>query len=461
MIFFVIVLQFTIPCQLSDVAAPSRREDPGLRGSSLQTAFPIEDPPLPAALSVYPQIFHDAITWDELGAFVVTGDIPDMWIRDSVASVLPFCDTYENLCYGVLKRTSYYLHESPYANSFRKTPHRAHTATERRLKRDGYVATYNYELDSGLWWILLWKTLGSPYEFLHTMRLLLRIYLGSFGPPSDYSYPEVTANMRKVNTSSGLVWSAFRPSDDPMTYGFHIPSQFFLLSVFDEVAEARALCDSVREGLRVHAVQNGRYCYEVDGFGSCLFMDDANIPSLLALPFYAKSKYDRDTYERTRKWILSASNPTYSHGKYAVGVGSPHTPKGYIWPMAMITAATTFTQLAAVHDLIWTWPRGFVESFDPNRPSLFTRGWFLWPNAWYTERAKELQPRLSVSLVRGNSTIWRMCMTYTTVMSSERVLILTTYILRMLNQYLGATLIPLSTPKRVVSPLGTVRRSII
>ena len=321
-----------------------------------------------------------------------------MWIRDSIASVLPFCGAYRDLCIGVLKRTSFYLHEAPYANSFRKAKRSAQSYVERRLNRHGYIATYNHELDSGLWWMLLWNTLGQPIEYQHTMRLLLKLYLKSFSAPRDYIYPEVTARMRRVNESAGLVWSAFRPSDDPMTYGFHIPSQFMLLYVFCEkyfILEASFLCESVREGLRVHAVKDGRYCYEVDGFGSCLFMDDANIPSLLSLPFFSGS-YNEETYARTREWILSERNPYYASGRYAAGVGSPHTPKSHVWPMALITAAETFPELASVHDLIWKWPRGFVESFDPNRPSRFTRKWFLWPNAWYVQRAQELQPRLHV-----------------------------------------------------------------
>ena len=304
-----------------------------------------------------PRILRDAVTWDDLGAFVVTGDIPNMWTRDSVASVLPYCDTHRALCFGVLKRLAFYLREAPYANSYRMKS-RSARGREVALKREGFIATYNYELDSGCWWLLLWNTLGAPDAHAGTMRLLVDLY----SREPNYTYPEVTAKMRHVNRSAGLVWSAFRPSDDPMTYGFHVPSQFFLVHVLRDHAYAKHLRNRVRWGLDEHATQNGRYCYEVDGFGACNIMDDANIPNLLALPLYAPGEYD-ETID------------------IPLSLTSPHTPKGWIWPLAEIADSVVNggdpPKPHASH------PRGFVESYDPGNPRRFTRSWFVWPNAFF------------------------------------------------------------------------------
>ena len=85
------------------------------------------------------------------------------------------------------------------------------------------------------------------------------------------------------------------------------------------------------------------YCYEVDGLGGCNLLDDANIPSLLALPYIDEGGvgYDRAVYAATRKWVLSPANPQYFRGRAISGVGSPHTPKNMVWPMSVIIAALT------------------------------------------------------------------------------------------------------------------------
>ena len=71
------------------------------------------------------------------------------------------------------------------------------------------------------------------------------------------------------------------------------------------------------------------YCYEVDGFGGCKMLDDANVPSLLGIPYVDKGahtvSYDKEIYDATRKWVLSSHNPQYFQGAAMKGIGSPHT----------------------------------------------------------------------------------------------------------------------------------------
>ena len=70
-------------------------------------------------------------------------------------------------------------------------------------------------------------------------------------------------------------------------------------------------------------------------------MDDANIPSLLSLPYIDPDGlvYDKEIYENTKQFILSNENPYYFGGKYSVGIGSPHTRHGNIWHMSLIMEA--------------------------------------------------------------------------------------------------------------------------
>jgi meiotically up-regulated gene 157 (Mug157) protein len=133
------------------------------------------------------------------------------------------------------------------------------------------------------------------------------------------------------------------------------------------------------------------YAYEVDGLGHANVMDDANIPSLLSIPYFGYLPADNSLYKTTRAFVLSDRNPYFFRGKYASGVGSPHTPHGYIWPLALCVQALTATDDDEVQRVL-----GYIaasdigdhrlhESFDANWPEQYTRADFAWPNALYAE----------------------------------------------------------------------------
>jgi meiotically up-regulated gene 157 (Mug157) protein len=133
------------------------------------------------------------------------------------------------------------------------------------------------------------------------------------------------------------------------------------------------------------------YVYETDGRGNVRLMDDANIPDLLAAPLYGYvSKYD-STYADTRRFALSDANPYFYRGRYLSGVGSPHTPRGWVWPLAIATRAMTAEDTNEVAEQLsmlaaTTSATGFVpESIDPDDPSHLTRVEFGWANARYAE----------------------------------------------------------------------------
>ena len=70
--------------------------------------------------------------------------------------------------------------------------------------------------------------------------------------------------------------------------------------------------------------------------------------------------------------MLSESNPYYHKGEFAKGVGSPHTPKGYIWPIALCVQAMTsddLDEIAGIVDTLMHTHAGcecMHESFDPD-----------------------------------------------------------------------------------------------
>ena len=125
---------------------------------------------------------------------------------------------------------------------------------------------------------------------------------------------------------TGLIYSAFRPSDDACVYGYLVPSNIFFLNELENLPEELKspesidLCADIRRGLKKFAVIDGKYAYEVDGLGNALFIDDANVPSLLSLPLLGCVSVHDEIYTATRSFILSHKNPFYFAGKKARGM---------------------------------------------------------------------------------------------------------------------------------------------
>ena len=160
--------------------------------------------------------------------------------------------------------------------------------------------------------------------------------------------------------------------------------------------ELQGLAKEVETALQQYAIINhaayGKiYAYEVNGFGSYNLMDDANVPSLLSLPYLEAVKNNDTLYANTRKWLLSANNPFFFKGKAAEGVGSPHTGMDMIWPISIIMRGITSNDNKEIKYCIDTLQHthagtGFMhESFNKDNPANFTRKWFAWANTLFGE----------------------------------------------------------------------------
>jgi meiotically up-regulated gene 157 (Mug157) protein len=164
----------------------------------------------------------------------------------------------------------------------------------------------------------------------------------------------------------------------------------------DLVEAALILREEIEFGIQNYAIvehpRYGRiYSYETDGFGNHNLMDDANVPSLLSIPYLGYRSVDDPVYQNTRRFILSPDNPFYFSGKAAQGIGSPHTPKNYIWHIALSMAGLTSAD-PAEQDLLLdllvatSADTGYMhEGFDADDPRRFTRPWFAWSNSLLAE----------------------------------------------------------------------------
>ena len=208
----------------------------------------------------------------------------------------------------------------------------------------------------------------------------------------------------------GLIVSSFRPSDDATVMDFLIPSNFFAVTSLRKAAEilesvnhetemageCRRLASEVEAALKKHAIvkhpEFGKiYAYEVDGFGNHYLMDDANVPSLLAMAYLGDVDIKDKVYQNTRAFVLSPSNPYRFEGRYGFGIGGPHIGVGYIWPMSIMMRAFTSSDDAEIKECIIQLMNtdagtGFMhESYNADDPNDFTRKWFAWANTLFGE----------------------------------------------------------------------------
>ncbi|TCC63051.1 glycoside hydrolase family 125 protein [Kribbella pittospori] len=370
--------------------------------------------------------------------FVLTGDIPAMWLRDSAAQLRPYLllckddPALQDVLIGVLHRQLEYVVLDPYANAFNREPNgEGHTDDETEMSP--WVWERKYEIDSLCFPLdlayRLWRITGRADVIDERLRAAADAIIDLWTVEEDhearspYRFQRDEPDMLPTDTlvregrgpltrPTGMSWSAFRPSDDATALGFNVPGNMFASVVLgylqemaaevfaDESLAARAkeLKADIDDGIARHGMvdhpEHGRiYAYEVDGAGATLLMDDANMPSLLSMPLSGYAAADDPTYVATRRLLLSAENPFYYSGTHAAGIGSPHTPPDQVWPIALAVQGLTSTSAEERQRLLellrdTTGGTGQMhESFHVEDPANFTREWFSWANAMFCELA--------------------------------------------------------------------------
>lgn len=370
---------------------------------------------------------------DRDDAFVITGDIEAMWLRDSAGQIRPlfYLDTEDSneLIKKVLKRQWFSITKDSYANAFNETANGKEWNKYDITDHNDWVWERKYELDSLAYIMQIAhlyyeKTKDDSFydkEFINTLEEIVdQIKLEQNHENSTYYFerpeawaPSDTLRGGKNGTPvgyTGMSWSGFRPSDDSCIYQYFIPSNAFtvvslrrLSSVLEQlnkdkelISKMRKLAYEIQDGIdKFGKMQNEKFgeilAYEVDGLGNQLFMDDANVPSLLSLAYLEYFDKENPLYLRTRRAVLSEENPLYFEGKFAKGIGSEHTPKDYIWHIALSMQAMTATDEKEIERILKyfeTTDAGtnlLHEGFHKDNPNEFTREWFSWSNSLFCE----------------------------------------------------------------------------
>ncbi|MGE4285798.1 MAG: glycoside hydrolase family 125 protein [Phycisphaerae bacterium] len=402
----------------------------------------IKDPELAWIFeNCYPNTLDTTVDFEYIDGkpdtFIITGDIDAMWLRDTTCQVWPYMPLVESdekllaLIQGLINRQTQCVLLDPYANAFYKDMTKeSHWATDKPAPING-VHERKWEIDSLCYVVRLaneyYQITGDTSLFDADWDKAMRTIVETFRTEqrkggytdSPYRFARETDRMTDAPVHNGvgrplrpcgLISSQFRPSDDATVLSYLIPSNLFAVQSLEQLAviyskelgdknfakECSDFAKEVSTAIKKWAVEDhlsyGKiYAYEADGYGNHLFMDDANVPSLLSLAYLGIHKPSDPIYVRTRKFLLSDDNPWFNKGLAAEGAGSPHTGPWSIWPMGIILRGLTSTDPVemeyCLHMLKATHAgTGFMhESFNMDNPNEFSRSWFAWANTLFGE----------------------------------------------------------------------------
>lgn len=355
-----------------------------------------------------------------------------MWLRDSTSQVehyLPFVKKYpllRDLFIGLINRQVMCIIIDPYANAFNKEPNGQKWDND-ITKDNPWVWERKYEIDSLCFPVRLiykyWKASDDSSFFNNDIKEAFYLIVNLWEKEqchldkSDYSFQRLNCaesdtlpneGLGNPVAFTGMTWSGFRPSDDACEYGYLIPSNMFasiVLTYIEEISsviynddllssKAKSLKIQIDKGIENFGIVEHKdfgkiYAYETDGLGNYNLMDDANVPSLLSIPYIGYKAIDDEIYQNTRRFILSKNNPYYYEGTYASGIGSPHTPKEYIWHIALSIQGLTSNNKLEIDNLIKSLinvdgdTHYMHEGFNCNNPNEYTRDWFAWSNSLF------------------------------------------------------------------------------
>ncbi|KAF5333469.1 hypothetical protein D9611_002335 [Ephemerocybe angulata] len=222
---------------------------------------------------------------------------------------------------------------------------------------------------------------------------------------------------------TGLVGTSHRPSDDLTVYAFLTPANAMLsvelvhlADVLDKVdmlkdisTKARETSSRIKDAIWNTTVVNDIFAYETNGFGGRYVMDDANVPSLLSLPYLGFLDREDSTYRATRKLLLSARNPYYAAGKNISGIGGPHITPWHPWPMSLVSSiygTDDDEEILKSLSMIVKNTNGLGlihESQSIYNGSDYTRSWFAWANSYFAEMVLDLAERKPHLILRENT----------------------------------------------------------
>jgi len=218
-----------------------------------------------------------------------------------------------------------------------------------------------------------------------------------------------------------MVGTHHRPSDDLSVFAFLTSANAmlsveltYLADILDATHQAKNISQSARtwskrisDAIWNTTLVNNIFAYETNGFGGRYVMDDANVPSLLSLPYLGFLEKSHPAYVATRDILLSGKNPYYAAGKNFSGIGGPHVDAWNPWPMSHISAIFGTDDDSAILKSLYTIANntaglGLIHESQSIYDETYTRSWFAWANSYYAEMLLDLAQRKPYLIFKDN-----------------------------------------------------------
>ncbi|KAF8232422.1 hypothetical protein L208DRAFT_1397383 [Tricholoma matsutake] len=386
-------------------------------------------------------------------AFIITGDITAQWLRDTANqfahyhSLLSIDPQLATLVKAVINNEARYVAEYPYCGSFQPPPESglspshnnwADGVTVNPPVNNSVVFECKYEIDSLCGFLKLSRSYyqaTNDSSFINdnwraAVNQIFRVLHEQSQPTFDENFNFISyynwtggngalspmvdnGGNGEPKAYTGLVGTHHRPSDDLSVFAFLTPANAMLsvelkhlADVLDSARELRDVSQQAKEwSTRIHdaiwetTVVNNIFAYETNGFGGRYVMDDANVPSLLSLPYLGFLDKKHPSYLATRELLLSSRNPYFAAGKTFRGIGGPHVDPWHPWPMSQISSIFGTENDNEILNSLYiiannTAGLGLIhESQSIYNTSDYTRSWFAWANSYFAEMILDLADR--------------------------------------------------------------------
>ncbi|KZT37646.1 hypothetical protein SISSUDRAFT_1062661 [Sistotremastrum suecicum HHB10207 ss-3] len=385
-------------------------------------------------------------------AFIITGDISAQWLRDTTnqlahyRALLPLDPNLQALVKAIINTEARWIAEYPYCGAFQPPPESglsptfnpwAAGVTVNPPVNNLTVFECKYELDSlsgflklsRIYWQYTNDLTFANDKWTAAISQMFRVieeqsqatfdeefnfisYYNWTGGADSLSPPVNNYGNAEPKAYTGMVGTHHRPSDDLSTFAFLTPANAMLstelmhqVEILDLIGDsntsalAREWSARIESAIWDTSIVDGIFAYESNGFGGQYVMDDANVPSLLSLPYLGFLDRSDATYRKTKDILMSRKNPYYAAGAGFVGVGGPHADAWHPWPMSLISAIYGTDDDDEIREMLYmivnnTSGLGLIhESVSIYNSSSYTRPWFAWANSYFAEMVLDLAER--------------------------------------------------------------------
>ncbi|CDO74062.1 Glycoside Hydrolase Family 125 protein [Trametes cinnabarina] len=394
-------------------------------------------------------------------AFIITGDITAQWLRDTANqfahyhTLLSGDKELATLVKAVINNEARYVSQYPYCGAFQPPPESGLAPSHNdwadgvtvnppvnnqtvfeckyeidslcgflKLSRSYYQATKDSSFMNSNWFMALdqiFRVIWEQSQSTFDDDFNLVSYYNWTGGNGALSPAVNNAGNGEPKLYTGLVGTHHRPSDDLSTFAFLVPANAMLsveltnlANILDATKQAKNISQLARKysstitnAIWTTTIVDSIFAYETNGFGGRYVMDDANVPSLLSLPYLGFLKKTHPAYVATRKLLLSRKNPYYAAGKNFSGIGCDLALQLFIRPMSQISAIFGTDDDKEIMQSLYliannTHGLGLIHESISIYDGTYTRPWFAWANSYFAEMLLDLAQRKPYLIFKDN-----------------------------------------------------------